>query len=155
MTVDLAWVCNSLLWSLVGLIVGVVLGYLLRTYEDILGGKMTTAERLRRRQIRESVGIGLLALALATAVVYFEGQDSAQERCMSAFIHADNETSTIRSALVEDESKATRRVIRKALSASSRGDIAKARRTYSQALKRIDIMRENNPVQEFPAGVCE
>lgn len=155
MTVDLAWVCNSLLWSLVGLIVGVVLGYLLRTYEDTLGGKMTTAERLRRRQIRESVGIGLLALALATAVVYFEGQDAAQERCMTAFIHADNETSTIRSTLVEDESNATRRVIRKALSAGSRQDIVAARLAYTRALKRIDAAREDNPVQEFPSGVCE
>lgn len=116
---------------------------------------MTTPERLRRRQRRESLFIGILALGLFAGFIYFRGQDMSQERCISAFISADSETSTVRSGLVEDESTATRRVIRRALAAESVDDLRNARRKYREALKTIDDAREENPVRAFPDGVCD
>lgn len=116
---------------------------------------MTTPERLRRRQRRESIGIAILAFGLVGSVAYFDRLDAAQERCISAFIKADNDTSAIRSQLVERESKATRTIIRTALSAESREDVIKAREAWLMSLAEIDLLRDQNPVEEFDRSVCE
>lgn len=116
---------------------------------------MTTPERLRRRQRRESAGIAVLALGLCASVVYFNRLDGEQDRCISAFIEADNSTGAIRSKLVERESEATRGIIREALTAKSREDIILARDAYFASLARIDLLREQNPVKRFDPAVCE
>lgn len=115
---------------------------------------MTTPERLRRRQRRESAFIAVLAMLLCVAVVYFRGQDAAQDRCLSAFVETQNETQAIRSKLVERESAATRAVITAALNANGRRDVARAFRNYRVENRAIDRQREENPVRMFPEGIC-
>lgn len=115
---------------------------------------MTTPERLRRRQRRESAFIAVLAFALCASVVYFDHLDENRSECLSSFIESDNDTSTVRSGLVEAESKATRKVIKAALSAESREGLLAARDEYIASLARIDMGRENNPVERFDPATC-
>lgn len=115
---------------------------------------MTTPERLRRRQRRESAGIAILAIALVVVVIYFRGQDSAQEKCLRNYIESSSATSKVRANVVERESKVTRRVISKSLTAESRRDIIRAREAYFRGLSAIDRVRDANPVQQL-RGVCD
>jgi hypothetical protein len=115
---------------------------------------VTTPERLRRRQRFESAGVATVAIGLVLSVIYFAGQDAAQERCLSTFVNTQTETSAIRSGLVERESRATRSVITNALGAQNRRDIVRAYARYDAALKRIDAVREAHPVVPFPEGLC-
>lgn len=116
---------------------------------------MTTPERLRRRQRRESAFIAILALALVLGWLYFKGQGDAQRACLSAFVSNTSETSAIRSRILERESDANRRVIRTALRANSRDDIKRARERYDRSLRAIDQARASNPVKALPEGVCD
>lgn len=116
---------------------------------------MTTPERLRARQRRESAFIALLAIFLCVAVVYFRGQDAAQDRCLSQFVKSQNETSAIRSKLVEQESQATRNIINAAGTAKNRAELVRAFREYRVESRSIDAAREANPVRMFPDGICE
>lgn len=115
---------------------------------------MTTPERLRRRQRRESAGIAVLAFALVASVVYFDRLDDNRSECLSSFITNDNSTGKIRSKLVERESEATRNVIREALSATSRADLVEAREVYFERLGAIDALRAANPVERFDPSTC-
>lgn len=115
---------------------------------------MTTAERLRRRQIRESVGIAVLAICLFLAFVYFRGQDAAQDKCLSTFVETQTQTSSIRSGLVERESAATRGVIRSVSEAENKQQLRKAFHDYFSEVRAIDRAREDNPIRVFPEGLC-
>src|ERR1044072_563649 len=44
---------------------------------------MTTPERLRRRQRRETAGIAILAFGLVASTFYFKAQDNEQDECLS------------------------------------------------------------------------
>lgn len=119
---------------------------------------MTTPERLRRRQRRESAGIAVLAAGLIAAVLYFEGQDDAQRECINSYMSANSQTSALRSKLVERESQATRRFLLNATDpekVQTREQFRKVRATYAKAIASIDEAREANPVQPFPEGVCD
>jgi len=116
---------------------------------------MTTPERLRRRQRRESAGIALLAVLLVAAFIYFQGQADAQKRCLTNYITANSATSQIRSELVERESKATRNLLLNGTAAQSREEFQAARQAYVRAIKQIDKARRENPVRPFPEGVCD
>lgn len=115
---------------------------------------MTTPERLRRRQRRESAALAVLALALVVVFIYFRGQDAAQEQCINGYFSAQAKTQKVRSELVEDESRATRILLLKGTSAKSRAEFQQARMDYVAALKDIDRKRDENPVQDFPEGLC-
>lgn len=116
---------------------------------------MTTPERLRRRQRINDIGIALLAGLLLFAWFYFQGRADAQDHCLTNYISTNSETSKVRSALVEQESKATRDIILNGTAAKSREEFKKARDQYVSALKAIDRARDENPVQPFPKGVCD
>lgn len=116
---------------------------------------MTTPERLRRRQRRESAGLAFLALGLVVATMYFDAQDDRQRACIGAFVTNYTKTSAVRSRVLEQESDATRRVIRDALSAQSADQIAMTRREYDRAIRGIDSARERNPVSALPEGICD
>lgn len=115
---------------------------------------MTTPERLRRRQRRESAFIAILAAGLCASVIYFNDLDDDRAKCLSSFIESDNDTSAIRSKLVVRESDATREIIREALTAKSREDILRARDEYFADLATIDLLRTQNPVEKFDPSVC-
>lgn len=116
---------------------------------------MTTPERLRRRQRRESFFIGILALALVGGFLYFRAQDAQQDECLSGFIKNQTETSAVRSGLVEDESQATRAIIIGVFTAETRPQVQQAFEDYRSALGVIDKARKENPVKGFPEGLCE
>lgn len=116
---------------------------------------MTTPERLRARQRRESAFIAILAVLLCIAVVYFRGQDAAQDRCLSKFVENQNATSSIRSKLVERESIATRSVIAAAGAADNRREFDQAFSDYRREVRAIDRLRDENPVRMFPDGICD
>lgn len=116
---------------------------------------MTTPERLRRRQIRESIALAVLALLLAASVVWFEVQDRQQRECLFSYIETDSQTSAIRSSLVRQESEAFRRVIRDAGTATSRESFEAALDRAETSWERIDQEREENPVRRFTSEVCE
>lgn len=115
---------------------------------------MTTPERLRRRQRRLDAFIAVLAIGLCASVFYFDDLDDDRSACLSSFIESDNDTGKIRSGLVERESEATREIIRKALTAETREDILLARDHYFESLARIDLLREQNPVERFDPSTC-
>lgn len=153
MNVD--WLCNSIVWSLAGFALGCVVGYLVRASHDTpTEAPLTTPERLRRRQRRESVAVAVLAFALVGSSVYFQASDNRQRDCIRAVIASQTDTQKIRSGLVEQESEATRKVISSALSAESRDAIQLAREEYARALARIDRVRRDNPVQNISPKVC-
>lgn len=116
---------------------------------------MTTPERLRRRQRIESLFIAVLAACLVAAFLYFQGQASAQQQCLSTYISVNSETSAIRSKLVERESKTTRAFLLDATAAKSREEFAKTRAQYARRLMAIDQARDENPVRTLPKGVCD
>lgn len=115
---------------------------------------MTTPERLRRRQRFESAGIAILAFSLCCSVFYFDRLDDNRSECLSSFIKNDNSTGALRSKLVEQESNATRTVIREALTAASREALVQAREDYFASLARIDLLRKQNPVERFDPATC-
>lgn len=115
---------------------------------------MTTPERLRRRQRRESIGIAILAVALTFGAFWFDEQDDMQRQCFYNFLEEDSQTTAVRSQLVSDESEATRRVILSVLSASTREEIIAERERYRATLERIDRMRKANPVEPFDPEDC-
>lgn len=115
---------------------------------------MTTPERFRRRQRIESAGIVALAAGLVFSVVYFQGQDSAQDRCLSTFVSTNSETTAIRSQAVALESKATRSIINDVFTAEGRGQVREAFKRYTARIARVDQLREDNPVPDFPEGLC-
>lgn len=147
----MTYLADSVAWSGFWLVVGYCLGFIAPISKD---AHMTTPERLRRRQRRESAGLALLAILLCVSVVYFRGQDEAQDRCLSTFVETQNETSAIRSKLVERESQATRTVITAALRADSRRDVERAFRNYRIEIRAVDRLRDENPVRMFPGGLC-
>lgn len=114
---------------------------------------MTTPERLRRRQRRESAGLAILAISLAASVVYFNGEDEAQRECLLSYIEADSETSKIRSDLVLEESKTFRQVIRGAGTATSREEFDAALAEAEASWRSIDRQRAANPVRVFDPQV--
>lgn len=146
----------SMCWSVLGLMVGLVLGYCIgwihATHKK--GHHMTTPERLRRRQIRNDWFIAILAVALFLGWVYFQRQDAQQDDCVNEYFAAQADTTKVRSQLVVDESQATRNFLTNATKARSKEEFGEQRAAYLRALRTIDRKREANPVREFPKGLC-
>lgn len=119
---------------------------------------MTTPERLRRRQRIESTFIVILTIALVAAALWFNGQASAQQTCLSTYISINSQTTKIRSDLVSRESKTTRKFLLDATDpdkVKTREEFQKIRARYKRSLASIDAARAANPVQPFPKGVCD
>ena len=116
---------------------------------------MTTPERLRRRQRLESAGIAVLALMLVLAAVWFNGQTSAQQRCLSTYISINSKTTAVRARLLAEESRTTRSFLLDATEAKSRAQFMHVRARYAKSLQAIDRARAANPVPPFPKGVCD
>ena len=115
---------------------------------------MTTPERLRARQRRESAFIALLAIALVVVVVMYRIREAADDRCFEAYIATQSETSKLRSQLVEQESLATRHIISGAFEIKTREEWEALHKQYVISLARIDRAREENPVPTFDADSC-
>lgn len=102
-------------------------------------------------------GTALLILGVFTILVtmYFRAQDVQQRECVATQITAIGRTFAARSNLAEDESAATRQVIREALTAQTQAQLEKARDTYFLELGRIDAARNKAKVPPFPPGTCD
>lgn len=136
----------SLAWSALGLVVGLVLGipigYLLRLGRE---HHMFKIEKFRERATRQLVfGIVLLLLAVLSLI-----QGYRTQRCLNDSIAVSSVTSKLRSGLVEKESEATRAIVRGAFTATSRQEALDAFAAYRKALDEIDQARKENPVEEF------
>jgi hypothetical protein len=116
---------------------------------------VTTPERLRRRQRRESAFIAVLAVALCVVVFVYRSREAADDRCFDAFLQNQTETSKIRSELAERESRAERVVIRGAGKVSSREEFEALIGYYNSELAAIDKERKANPVKEFTRETCD
>lgn len=116
---------------------------------------MTTPERLRRRQRMESAGIAVLAIALVIVWVWFNGQTTAQQRCLTTYISINSKTTAVRAKLLAQESRTTRAFLLDATDAKSRRQFEHVRARYAKSLQAIDRARAANPVQPFPKGVCD
>lgn len=110
---------------------------------------MTTPERLRRRQRRESIFIAVLTIALVTMAVVYRVREAADDRCIDAFIENQTETSKVRSNLVERESQATRAYLHGAGDIKSRADFEALIAAYDDEIAAIDAERQANPVKVF------
>ena len=102
---------------------------------------MTTPERLRARQRRESAALAVLALALAGSVVWFEAQDRDQRECLLSYIEADSATSKIRSNLVVKESDATRDIIERVFEGETTEQRLQAYADWKVAVREVDQAR--------------
>lgn len=126
---------------------------------------MTTPERLRRRQFLESTGLAILALALVAATLWQNGRSTAAEEraeqadqrdrdeltCVLAYLEKDSNTGKKRSGLVEQESQATRAIIRAAAVGKFDPGVYD---DYEAALLSIDLQRAENPVNTFDIEAC-
>lgn len=116
---------------------------------------MTTPERLRRRQRRESIFIAVLAAALCVVVFVYRAREAADDRCFDAFLENQSETSKIRSELVERESRAVRDVIHGSGMVASREEFERLIATYDARLAAIDAEREAHPIVPFTRETCD
>lgn len=116
---------------------------------------MTTPQRLKRRQMIEGTALLILGVFTILMTMYFRAQDMEQRECVASQIQAIGNTLTKRGNLLEDESDATRQVIREALTAQDREALEQARDTYFLELGRIDAAREKTKIPPFPPGTCE
>lgn len=110
---------------------------------------MTTPERLRKRQLRNDWFMAFLAVTLAASVWFFDRRDDGLIACFSDYIAADSETGSIRSGLVERDSDATRAVILKAGSATTREEFLDAINEANREWMAVDKARAENPVKPF------
>lgn len=115
---------------------------------------MTTPERLRRRQRRESAFIAVLAFALGVVVLVYRVQEGRDDRCFEAYLKSDSETSQLRSGLVERESQATRDVLRGSGEVTTREEFEALLAAYDAELRAIDAERKDNPVEPFTTETC-
>lgn len=116
---------------------------------------MTTPERIRRRQRRESAFIAVLALALVFSSFWFDEQDDMQRECLYNYIESDSQTTAIRADLVMRESQSFRDVIRGAGTATSRQEFEAALNAAEAEWAMIDEKRaENKPVVFDPEVDC-
>lgn len=116
---------------------------------------MTTPQRLKRRQMIEGTALLILGVFTVLITMYFRAEDVEQRECVAKQIAAIGKTFTVRASLAEDESSATRQVIRESLTAQSREDLEKARDTYFLELGRIDAARARAKIPPFPPGTCD
>lgn len=147
------YLASSLLWSMCGLVIGVLVGYELRFQIDHLFIQeediVTTPERLKRRQMIEGSGLLILGIITVMMSVYFRHQGDVQRTCLSEYIKANSQTSQVRAELVNRESQATRTLITSSLSVKSVADFRKVRRTYLHDIHEIDVARAEHPIVEF------
>lgn len=137
-----SYFAHAMAWSLVGLLAGIPIGYLIRLGRE---HNMLRFEKFRNRTSRQLVfGIVLLLLAVLSLVQGFRTQ-----RCLNDYVSTSSTVQKLRSGLVEKESTATRDIIRGAFTAQSKGDAIAAYAKYQEALARIDSARDANPVTEF------
>lgn len=129
---------------------------------------MTTPERLRRRQRREEILLILLGIAVGIVSVYFHGQDVKQRRCIAENTSQLNTVLSKRGELAEQESTAnkaesaaTRKLIIDAFASESREEalaaFAKAQERWAAVdhdRDRIARQRDENPIPDFPEGIC-
>lgn len=116
---------------------------------------MTTPQRLKRRQMIEGTALLILGVFTILVTMYFRAQDMEQRECVATQIQAIGRSFTARAGLVDDESAATRRVIREALTAQNREQLEQARDTYFLELGRIDAARSKVRIPPFPPGTCD
>lgn len=115
---------------------------------------MTTPERLRARQRRESAFIAILAIALAVVVFIYRYQEERDDRCFRAYLANQSETSKTRGEIVERESQATRDAIHGSGSVTSREEFKALLEAYDKELRAVDQARKDNPIQEFNPETC-
>lgn len=115
---------------------------------------MTTPEHFRRRQRLELLLVGLLALALGGAWLYFRERTSDVVDCVVQYQEQQSETSQIRAGIVERESKATRKVITGARRVETRREFDGLFDRYERRLHRIDRARDRHPVTTFSIETC-
>lgn len=116
---------------------------------------MTTPERLRRRQRRESAFIAILAFALVAVVLVYRAREAADDRCFDAFLRNQSETSQIRSELVERESEAISDAIHGAGSVTTREEFQALIDTYDERRAAIEQERKDHPVVPFTRETCD
>lgn len=115
---------------------------------------MTTPEKLRRRQRREALFIGLLALALVSGWLYFRARTDTVLDCVVQYAENQSTTSKIRARITQRESDATRAVITGARRVKTPAQFDDLFDQYERRLGRIDRSRDRHPVPGFSIETC-
>lgn len=119
---------------------------------------MTTAHAEHRPESRRFRDLAVAAILLGLSVysIVLGVQLDNQRDCLQRYIETSSDTSAVRSAQVEAESEAQRRVILGVFSGkiTTKGQFADLGAAYRAALAEIDAKREANPVERFDPKRC-
>ena len=116
---------------------------------------MTTPERIKKRQQRRDAVVGVLVIMFGLSILYFRGEDNAQDRCIGNLVAGMNASQSIRAQINEKESAVTFKVIDQALTSGSAKDLARAERQWRRGIEQVRVAREKNPVVPLPEGICD
>ena len=87
--------------------------------------------------------------------LYFQQQDADQRECTARQVETIGKIFVKRAGIAEEESQATRTIIRRALTAKDQAALEQARDDYFLSLGAIDSARDRAKVPDFPAGTCD
>lgn len=120
---------------------------------------MTTPEKLRRRQRRESAGLLILGLVMTVTTIYDSNQRDKQkdefQECITSVVTELTDSLTARSNLTEPDARSVRELIRDLLKSKTEADSRKAISAYNATQVEIAKVRKSNPIPPFPDGTCD
>lgn len=144
MTAAVLAAVTDLGWSLVGLVVGFLLGVSVR-----IAAADTNSAADRREWLARIFGVALLtgAVVAGTQVYAAQRQLTQQAECEAAYIEEFNTALTARLEATENERIAQRRLL---LGALGPGNSDPAIRDYLAALEDLEQARRDNPLPPRP-----
>lgn len=116
---------------------------------------MTTAERFRRRQRIEGFFLVILGLFSVVSGLYFQDQQSKQRDCFERKISELTSTLKIRGNLSNQQFAQITALIDGALASKTPAQFRPIKRAYVKEGQRIQRIRANHPIREYPTGSCD
>lgn len=115
---------------------------------------MTTPEHFKRRQQREAIILIILAVMMVAQAFYFNGRQSAQQKCFENKVDLIGRVYTKRGAANEDNFEILNNVVLGVTNAKSREDVGAALQMYKSKYQKIQDKREKYPIPPYPPGKC-
>jgi hypothetical protein len=121
----------------------------------------------RRRELLIGIVVMLLATFTVAQSIYFQTRQDAAQACVERKFGELSEVLSARAAFSAQESDATKAVIESFVNAAAaqsgtqveirkaRAVIIKKLQAYDRTSKRIDRLRKENPVPDYPVGTCD
>ena len=116
---------------------------------------MTTPERLRARQRRETILVVVAILLSCGTTVVSTQRDNDREKCVARAFQDLSQVLSTRGALAERDSQNVNHVLTVAANATESEELRTALDDYKRERAAINQAREDSPIPKFPTGKCE